>query len=306
MRSKSVASVTRKIYFKQHLNFAKDPVLLHRCVKMFSDPTYFSLTKKDFEGIHILDAGSGNSGFLEIAMIGLGAGHVTCLDIGKQWIPALRTLLKKYAPPEKFDFVDASTDKIPFPDNHFDMVFSQGVLMHLNNMEQTKRAWKELARVTKRGGYLYVSLGNPSGLLEDAVIPAVRKYYNTNKEFKHFIDTQNPDMWKGFLKSLSESMQKRTGEHFAYENIAPLLDWDFCTMLQNTIQCPHRYITQTDKDHVLAMYKQNKFKPPRRCRRFVVRHNIRKFFAPLHFGDVPYLSKLVYGPGCLEYIAQKR
>lgn len=49
--------------------------------------------------------------------------------------------------------------QIPYPDNHFDLVFSDGVIEHLD-IPQTIA---ELKRVTKKGGYVVTKV--PSGLL---------------------------------------------------------------------------------------------------------------------------------------------
>ncbi|MEO5366360.1 MAG: class I SAM-dependent methyltransferase [Magnetococcus sp. WYHC-3] len=302
----SIADQTRKIYFKQHLNHEKDDVMFERFVRMASDPGYYHLTRQDLKGMNVLDAGCGNSGYLQVAFSRFGIGNMTCIDIGSEWGPALMRILKKHEVPLKmFDFIEASTDALPFPDNHFDMVISNGVLMHLDDMAQVERAWKELARVTKPGGYLYVLLGCPTGLLEEEILPAVRRYYARNKDFKQFIDTQTPETWQGILRDISATMQKHTGESFDPEAFRPLFDLDLCTFLQNVLQVPKRYIVEQDEAYALDMFKKLGFDTPKRCRRYVVRKNLRKFLAPLHFGESPTLARLLYGPGSLEYIAQK-
>ena len=43
----------------------------------------------------VLDAGCGNSGYFAKAMIDLGAKHVYCLDLGKQWTRNLKKGLKE-------------------------------------------------------------------------------------------------------------------------------------------------------------------------------------------------------------------
>lgn len=307
LSKEKISEITRKVYLAQHKNFNKDQVMFDRFVKMVSDKNYFHLTDKDLKGARVLDAGCGNSGYLEVGLHRFGVGHITCLDLGNEWVKPLKEVLTDHhVPMEMVDFIKGSTDKLPFPDNHFDIVFSNGVLMHLADMKQIERAWKELARVTKRGGYLYVLLGCPAGLFEEELFPAIRRYYRKNKDFKKFIDTQTPETWQKILKDIAGSMKKHTGETMPYEFFAPLFDLDFCTFAQNVIQVPERFITELDEKYAHAMFKKLGFKKPLRCRRYVERKNIRKFLAPLHYGDSPEFSKLLYGPGNLEYIAQKK
>jgi ubiquinone/menaquinone biosynthesis C-methylase UbiE len=302
-----VSALTRKIYLKQHKNFSKDVVMFNRFVKMVSDPSYFHLPKKAFRDAKILDAGCGNSGYLEIALAKFGTDSITCLDLGKEWIPPLKSVLKENnIPLEVFDFISGSTDKLPFPDNYFDIVFSNGVLMHLTNMKQIERAWRELARVTKSKGHLYILLGCPRGIFEEEIFPAIRRYYRSNKDFKKFVDKQTPATWENILQDIAYSMKKHTNETLPMELFIPLFDLDFCTWVQNVIQVPERYIQELDEKYALAMFKKLGFKKPKRCRRYVERKNIRKFFAPLHYGASTEFSKLLYGPGNLEYIAQKK
>ena len=62
---------------------------------------------------------------------------------------------------EKIELVMASTDHIPFPDNHFDFGYSLGVLHHIPD---TKKALKDCVKKVKPGGYfllyLYYNLEN--------------------------------------------------------------------------------------------------------------------------------------------------
>ena len=48
--------------------------------------------------------------------------------------------------------------KIPYEDNFFDFVTINGVLIHLNNMDEIE-SFREGARVLKPGGYYYTVYG---------------------------------------------------------------------------------------------------------------------------------------------------
>ncbi len=304
---KEIAQKTRSIYLKQHNHYLEDDVLFKRFFDMVSSPSYFHLTKDDFKGAKILDAGCGNTAYFEVAMHSFGVGHITCLDLGNEWIAPLKAALTKRGVEEnKVSYVSGSTDELPFPDNSFDITFSNGVLMHLGSMEQIERAFKELSRVTKPGGYFYVIFGNPGGLLEKEVWPALRQSYRASSEFKELIDNLKPSDFSELFQTMAQGMKKNTGEEIETGKFAALFDIDFCTTIQNLIQVPKRFILEVTEDVALNWFKENNFEQPKRCKRYVVRQNIRKFFAPLHFDNSTRFSKIIYGPGNFEFIAQKK
>jgi len=59
---------------------------------------------------------------------------------------ALKKAISKYP---SFKFKKGSLTKIPYPDNYFDVVFTRGVLIHINPSD-IENATKELVRVTKK------------------------------------------------------------------------------------------------------------------------------------------------------------
>lgn len=298
---------TREIYLDQHNIYLKDDILFQRFVKMISDISYFQLPENYFEGKSILDAGCGNTAYFQYVMHSLyKTSHQTCLDIGSEWISPLKNKLSSLnVPLDNFTFVSGSTDALPFEDEAFDFVSSNGVLVHLHDKKQAEQAMKELTRVTKKGGHLYVILGATGGLFEEEIIPSLRRFYSKNDDFKHFVDTISPDKINFILKTIALIMQEKTGESFKYEKVSDLLDWDFCAFLQNILQVPERHCTIMDTQWITEQFLQNGFSSPKRCRRYVERKNIRKFFAPLHFEYNNPLSKMLYGEGNMEWIAQK-
>ena len=71
----------------------------------------------------------------------------------------LKGMLKSASPcntkSSKITFVRASAEDMPFPDNHFDIVFSRNAFEHIPSVE---KAISECARVVKPNGIIYISV----------------------------------------------------------------------------------------------------------------------------------------------------
>lgn len=300
-----IAKRTKDIYIKQHKNYADD-VVFERFYNMVSDPHYYHLTLEDFKGKKVLDAGCGNSAYLEVALLDFGVESLTCLDLGEDWIPELKSaLIKRGADISKVNFVPGSTDNLPFPDGTFDIVFSNGVLMHLVDEEQIEKSFVELSRVTKPGGYFYSVGSNPGGLMEAKIFPAIREYYNENAEFKDFIDNLSVQDVNEAVNQFNAIQAKNSLNTINPDTVKQLFDIDYLTFLQNVIQVPKRHIFYMTEEWTRKRYLENGFEEPKRCKRFVVRKNIRQFMAPFHFDTSTKLARVLFGNGNLEFISKK-
>lgn len=103
---------------------------------------------KDAPPGRILDVPAGHGAFAQ-ELLKLGHGDIDCLDIGAETF-ALRD------PRVRFTQHDV-IDPLPFPDAHFDYVFS------IEGIEHFENPWtfvKELCRVLKPGGRLIISTPN--------------------------------------------------------------------------------------------------------------------------------------------------
>ncbi|WP_419813313.1 class I SAM-dependent methyltransferase [Bacterioplanoides sp.] len=301
------ADKTRNIYEKQHNMYLKDDVLFNRFLKMYSDLSYYHLEDDDLNGKSILDAGCGNTAYFQLAMHRFGVKSQTCLELGDNWIKPLQEKLSQFdVPLQSMRFVPGSTDSLPFENEEFDFVSSNGVLVHLNDTDQAGKSFEELARVTKSGGHLYVVLGTTGGLFEEEVFPAVRRFYNKNETFKNLVDNISPELIQKLLGQHEKVTNEHADEKVNYEKFAQLFDYDFCAFLQNVIQAPTRYCTDLDENWVRKMFADHGFEEPKRCRRFVQRKNIRKHFAALHYDMTSTMSQILYGNGNMEWIAKKK
>jgi ubiquinone/menaquinone biosynthesis C-methylase UbiE len=98
-----------------------------------------------------------------ILEIGVGAGadfqnwcmyarHATGIDLTEAAIALTRERLElNSVPPEKYMLLSGDSEKLPFEDDSFDMIYSWGVLHHTPD---TPRAFREAYRVLKPGGII--------------------------------------------------------------------------------------------------------------------------------------------------------
>lgn len=290
---------TREIYHQQHMRLVDDDTAMKRHLAMFSQE-YFELGENWFVGKSVLDAGCGDTAKALIRFYQFGARDLHGFDLGKEFIPVARKSLQAQGlPPDAVTFKTGSVLQIPYENNRFDFTCCHGVLLHLNNMNEVVTAFSELTRVTKPSGYLYSVFGCVGGLFEDAVFPAVRKYYRGNNTFKNLIDNLSPKDFEHIISKIMEA-------HNVTDDLRAILhlfDVDLCVFIQNAVQAPVRLIIP--EDFIRKQYSENGFVEVKRLKRFVKRNNIRKFFAPLHFDQEHPISQILYGSGNLEFIARK-
>lgn len=308
----TIEKLTKKIYISQHKNFSigKDKSIFNRFLNHVKQPSYYGLTKNFFKGKSVLDVGCGNTGFIEVAMYLLGVSNITCVDIGKSWIPHLKKVLATSNVPETLlTYTQGSTTKIPFANSSFDFVISHGVLMHLENINKTKIALKELVRVTKKGGYIYLYTGfDKPGIVDKYILPSLRKAYKEDKNFRYFIDKLD---YRKITKNLIECFHsakrydKNLNKHFL-NLISGLFTIDSETFVKNVLQVPVQQGNLLGFDFIKRELKKLGMKNIRKIPEiYWIRNDFRRFFAPLHYRlDVP-LCNILYGGGHVKMICSK-
>ena len=300
------SEIVRKIYQEQHKKKVNTDGALDRFIKIYSTK-FFKLPKNYFRDKRVLDAGCGSTGYFLIAINKIGCKDIHGIDLGKKFIPTTKKSLENYnISLNEITLKSGNVLKIPYDDNYFDFTSCNGVLAHLNSLNEAKKAISELSRVTKPNGYMFISSGgnnSTAGLLEIAIVPAIRNYYNTNKNFKRFIDDLTPNDFFSIMDFISKKMRENTNEKINFDKIKPLFDSDFCLTIQDVLQTPLRQ--SFPENFIIDEYKKNNFKNIKRLKKYIERKNIRKFTAPLHYYSNNKISKLLYGTGYLEYIGKK-
>ncbi len=111
---------------------------------LFTD--VFDLTREDYAAKRVLDIGCGPRGSLEWA-------DMTAQRVGLD--PLVADYMNLGADHHGMEYVAAGSEKIPFPDGHFDIVTCLNALDHVDNLDATIR---EIKRVTRKGGLFLLSV----------------------------------------------------------------------------------------------------------------------------------------------------
>jgi hypothetical protein len=124
-----------------------------------------------------------------------------------------------------------------------------------------------------------------------------------NSEFKVLVDNISPDTFGDLFEFINRELSDKNQLGVSMTFIKDMFDVDFCTTLQNLIQAPVRLALSPEFFN--TQFTKHGFSAPVRLRRYVMRENIRKYLAPLHFQKDHPVAKILYGDGNLELIAVK-
>jgi len=199
-------------------------------------------TQNDLDENRILEIGSGNGFFLCYAL--KNGLDIVGIEPGKSFGFVNRyhnatKLLEMNGIMNPGDYLlDASSERLPFSDNTFDIVFSVAVLEHVQDVDQSI---KESLRVLKPGGVLFASVPNYNSTLEEHYdifwIPYMNKkiaklYVSLLGRDPVFIDDlnfTNPSMFSKYLNSeysfgSISLFGKAGGLYDKMKNIASIID----------------------------------------------------------------------------------
>jgi len=123
------------------------------------------LPLEKFQGQKALDAGCGG-GRYTVALKKIGFGEVVGIDISKPGLENCRARLAQKGI-EGISYKEGTVLDLPFDDESFDFVFSNGVLHHTRDLV---KGIHELLRVMKKGGHGFLYLiENPGGIYWDVI-----------------------------------------------------------------------------------------------------------------------------------------
>jgi len=267
---------SRKVFGKIHDNQSNNHNLFKRISTLF-DTKYFQVNKDFFKDKVCLDAGCGSSLTGMHNLLSLGAKKVYGLDLNDTIFNGEKNI-KKFK--GKYELKTGSILSLPFPDNSFDFVMSVGVLHHTTNFF---KGLKELKRVLKPNGTLYVEVEGKGGLVRE-LSEYLRKKYRCDKEFNKLIKGLNTNQFNILDKIM--------------------FDEDLVGTIKDRLQAP--LYTQTSEKEIVDWLKKEGFTNIRRLRKFQKFRNIRKYLAPIYYNYKHPFSRILYGDGgCVNILCLK-
>jgi ubiquinone/menaquinone biosynthesis C-methylase UbiE len=171
-----------------------------------------------FKDKKCLDLGCGG-GRYSIALSLLGAKRVTGVDVSETGIADAKMRAEQLKITNT-DFVVYDGDKLPFNDEEFDCVIWSGVLMHMENPEL---AMKEVSRIVKKSGMIYMLVYATGGIRWPMV--------NQLRNLASYITLQKMDL--AFKTSGLDVNKRRT---YLDDLYVPLIDFYSFNRLNNLLK----------------------------------------------------------------------
>lgn len=209
----------------------------------------------------VLDIGCGAAG-KSLYFVRMGAEKVTGIDIVESYKAEADSLAEKLGYTDRFEFVCASADALPYGDNSFDTIIMNDAMEHVGNPEAVL---EEVMRVIKPDGRIYINFPpyyHPFGAhLSDAI----------NMPWVHFFFSE-----KSCIKAYRELVAK-------YPDAADRLAFRF-----STDEKGHEYISYINKmtiSRFKKILKKMNISPL-----YYKEAPLRKFLSP--FAKLPFLKEL--------------
>lgn len=127
--------------------------------KLTSD--YWLLSKIDVEGRRVLNIGCAQPRD-EIVFVSKIKEWIA-IDLNKEIVKSCRLMIEQELNPilaERIKFQVADATNLSFPDNSFDIAVSFSTIDHIPSPEGRRKAIEEMSRVTKKNGYVVITVPN--------------------------------------------------------------------------------------------------------------------------------------------------
>ena len=182
----------REYYYWKFIKSEEKELSLRHYTQFFT--SHFNLEESYYKNKRILDIGCGPRGSLEWAD---GALERIGLD------PLASRYLKLGANMHKMTYCEAPAEKIPFEENHFDVVTSFNSLDHVDDVDQTI---KEIKRVVKSGGlFLLITELNHEPTVTEPITFSWDIVEKFGPEFE-ILDEKHYEIRDGIYKSIRENI----------------------------------------------------------------------------------------------------
>ncbi|NBC17809.1 MAG: methyltransferase domain-containing protein [Bacteroidetes bacterium] len=297
----SLKDETRAVYDGLHREQLDDDAIFERFVSLTS-PSYFGVEENHFRDKTVLDAGCGTNANAAYALLQAGAEHVCALDVGERWMTTAREVLADFE--GRFTLVAGDVEALPFEADRFDFVHCSGVLHHVETPEQ---GFRELARVTRPGGRLYVGITGVGGGIVYAWVNLLRMRYREDASFRRIVDglsVEQLQWWVEWLLAERRAHEATSPEEEAF--FRSLFDRDLVLTIKDRLQAPTCHEFAFTEDQVRGWYGVLGFEAVERLTRYPRGiGNVRRFLAPLYYRYESPLARLLFGDGFIQLIGTK-
>jgi ubiquinone/menaquinone biosynthesis C-methylase UbiE len=290
---------TRAVFHELHTKQGEDEVIFQRLASLLT-PAYLQESENFFQQKICLDAGCGSNANATYSMLRQGAEKVYAFDLNETIFETVPQHLQEFE--GRYVLSSDNVQHMRFEDGSFDFVHCSGVLHHAADLFAGLR---ELARVAKPGGMLYIMTYGKGGLIRD-ITTCLRTKYAQDNAFRTFIDTLDASVFTEFFQEIFTSMQSH-GDGFGHkipaETISLLFDEDLVLTIKDRVTAP-AYHEHSEEELTQVLYEVG-FKTVQRLTRYPKMTNIRRFLSPLYEAYDSKFARLLYGSGAVQLKAVK-
>ena len=294
---------TRTVFDEIHRAQGDDQAIFKRLTGLLNTE-YLGVEDDWFTNKICLDAGCGSNANATYSMLSMGAKKVYAFDLDPGSGDTVLDTVPKYLSEfeGRYELRLSNVLDMDYLDDFFDFSNCAGVLQHTADLYQGMR---ELARVTKPGGTLYMLINGKGGLIRD-ITNLLRDKYHDDDGFRFFIDNLNEQRFSEIADWISSEMAAHDddmGERVSMELLRTLFDQDLVLTIKDRIAAPVYH--EFSEEEIVEWLTDNGFHHVERLSRYPRYKNVRRFLSPLYNSYGHELSKMLFGSGQMGIKAVK-
>lgn len=299
MERRELEKRTREVFHEIHVAQGDDPYIFHRVASLLS--TSYLKVDDDFLFDKVcLDAGCGSNAHTTYSLVRMGAKKVYAFDLDETVLESAPKYLHGFE--GKYELSVGNILNMDFKDEFFDFTYCGGVLHHTLDVFE---GLKELARVTKVGGMLYLEVYGKGGLARE-ITDFLRQKYVHDQEFKSLVDNVNAEDFVEvfhWIFSVMDDHGDALGKTIPVSLLEELFDKDLVLTIKDRITAP--VYQQISEGELVGWLRDNRFSNIERLTRYPTYKNIRRFLSPFYERHEHKFSKFLYGDGNIQLKAIK-
>ena len=299
LEREDVEKATRALYHELHQAQGETPAIWDRLTALLTTD-YLKVDEDWFVGKICLDAGCGSNANASYSMLKAGAERVHAFDLDESIFASVPGYLQGFE--GRYELSVDNVFNLRYQDNFFDFTHCAGVLHSTGDVFGGLR---ELTRVTKEGGTLYVMLYGSGGLVRE-VESLLRDKYSRDPEFRAFVSDLNEQHFVEFYEWVTSEMETHgdlLGKMIPTSLLLEMFDKDLVLTIKDRIMTP--LYLETSEEDVVNWLRANGFVSINRLTRYPRYKNIRRFLSPLYSSYDHKFARILYGSGAIQLTARK-